>query len=196
AYMDTTTAGVSGDLQNVAQVANAMVREFGMGSFPFCTDMAFGANGFNSPERYGKPSQETEQQIDRDIKKIVDECLETTRNLIKSKRSELDAIAKALVEKETLYYRDLVAILEPHRTKEDVDREISEMSERKLVGKPAVIDLNMISGLKGIAAGTKKKSARDTNGNGKNGHGVEVDADGNEIKVIKADDKKDEESKN
>lgn len=196
AYMDTTTAGVSGDLQNVAQVANAMVREFGMGSFPFCTDIAFGANGFNSPERYGKPSQETEQQIDRDIKKIVDECLETTRNLIKSKRAELDAIAKALVEKETLYYRDLVAILEPHRTKEDVDREISEMSERKLVGKPAVIDLNMISGLKGIAAGTKKKSARDTNGNGKNGHGAAVDADGNEVKVIKDDDKKDEESKN
>ncbi len=111
-------------------------------------------------------------------------------------QAHVDAIAKALVEKETLYYRDLVAILEPHRTKEDVDREISEMSERKLVGKPAVIDLNMISGLKGIAAGTKKKSARDTNGNGKNGHGVEVDADGNEIKVIKADDKKDEESKN
>ncbi|MBK9774559.1 MAG: hypothetical protein IPP57_27660 [Candidatus Obscuribacter sp.] len=64
--------------------------------------------------------------IDKDIQRIVNECLETTRNLIKSKRAELDLIAKALVEKETLYYRDLVAILEPQRSKEDIDQEISK----------------------------------------------------------------------
>jgi cell division protease FtsH len=195
AYMETTTAGVSSDLQHVSQVASAMVREYGMGSYSLNTNWAFGNSG---------SAEETRALIDKDIQRIVNECLETTRNLIKSKRAELDLIAKALVEKETLYYRDLVAILEPQRSKEDIDQEISEMSERKLVGKPAVINLDLIPGLKGIAAGSKKKSARDTNGNGKNGHGAEKDAGGTETKEVKvksdedkkADDKKDEESKN
>ncbi|MBK9774558.1 MAG: hypothetical protein IPP57_27655 [Candidatus Obscuribacter sp.] len=45
AYMETTTAGVSSDLQHVSQVATAMVREYGMGSYSLNTNWAFGNSG-------------------------------------------------------------------------------------------------------------------------------------------------------
>ncbi|HMW93139.1 MAG TPA: hypothetical protein PKE54_24130, partial [Candidatus Obscuribacter sp.] len=114
--------------------------------------------------RYGRASEETEAQIDREIKKIVDDCVESTRNLIKSKRAELDKIARALVEKETLYYRDLVAILEPTRSQEDIEREINALAERKQVGTPAVISLDLLPGLTGISTGNGKNGKKNGNG--------------------------------
>ncbi|OPZ88401.1 MAG: hypothetical protein BWY75_01619 [bacterium ADurb.Bin425] len=89
------------------------------------------------------------------------------RNLIRSKRAELDLLARALVEKETLRYRDLVAILEPHRTKEDIDKEIFTHAERKQVGTPPIVSLDLLSGLKEIASLEKngKNGTNSSNGN-------------------------------
>lgn len=186
-YMDTTTAGVSGDLQNVGNVASDMIRHYGMGSFAFNTDRAYGERIAGNGERYGNTSSEMEGQIEREIKKVVDECLETTRNLIKDKRKELDLIAHALVEKETLYYRDLVAILEPHRSAEEVDREIATLAERKQVGKMPVINMDMLPGLAGIATKEKKKTRQPKNGNG-NGH-AKAEEKAEDKSEAKSDDK-------
>jgi hypothetical protein len=51
------------------------------------------------------------------------------------------------VEKETLYYRDIVGILEPNRSSVDIERELEELAERKLVGKPPVVNLEGIGSL-------------------------------------------------
>lgn len=159
-YMETTTAGVSADLNNVASTASAMIRQYGMGSFVFNTDGAKGS-------RQNRLSESTEAQIDKEIKKITDDCLENVRNLIRSKRAELDLLARALVEKETLRYRDLVAILEPHRTKEDIDKEIFTHAERKQVGTPPIVSLDLLSGLKEIAK-LEKNGKNGTNGSNGN----------------------------
>lgn len=172
-YMETTTAGVSQDLVNVAETASAMVRQYGMGSFVFNTDRSLGDKIDGEGGRYGRASEETEAQIDREIKKIVDDCVESTRNLIKSKRAELDKIARALVEKETLYYRDLVAILEPTRSQEDIEREINALAERKQVGTPAVISLDLLPGLTGISTGNGKNGKK--NGNGSHSDSTDKD---------------------
>jgi ATP-dependent metalloprotease FtsH len=146
-YMETTTSGVSQDLVNVASVAKRMVRDWGMGDFAFNTGVAYTVSSGET-----KASDETEREIELQIKKITDECLENVRSLLRSKRAELDRLAHALVEKETLYYRDIVAILEPHRTAGDIERELEELAERKLVGKPPVVNLEGIGSL-GLGAG-------------------------------------------
>lgn len=151
-YMETTTSGVSSDLHNVAKIASNMVRKFGMGSFKFNTQSAYNYTGDYWDHRWNKGSDETEREIEMEIKALVDSCLSNVESLLRSKRRELDQIAKALVEKESLYYKDLVAILEPSRSMIDVDRELAEMAERKRVGKPPVIDLNQLAGL-GLLAG-------------------------------------------
>ena len=142
-YMETTTSGVSSDLNNVATIANAMVREWGMGDFKFNTGIAYAS----AHDGKGTTSPETAREIELQIKQIVDSCLKNVEALLRSRRSQLDNLARALVEKETLYYRDLVAILEPERPSSEIERELLQLAERKLVGKPPVINLEGITTL-------------------------------------------------
>ncbi len=152
-YMDTTTSGVSSDLHGVGRIAHAMIRDWGMGSFKFNTEAAFEDRGPWRPER--DASSETNREIELEIKQLVDGCMENVLNLIKSKRQQLDLLAHALVDKETLYFADIAAILEPERSKQDIQKEIDLLGNRKLVGKAPVIDLDNFGGwaLPGIGSG-------------------------------------------
>jgi len=172
-FRETNAAGVSSDLSNVARTASAMVRRYGMGSFKFNTNDAFGSDD-------GQASPETEREIEVEIKKIVDECYLNVEQLLRSKREELDSMAAALVEKETLYFKDIVRILEPQISEEDLDKEIATLGERKLVGQRPVIDVDFLAGLATVGKGkpgkkTKNgKSGSGTNGSGTNGSGKET----------------------
>jgi cell division protease FtsH len=150
-YMNTTTTGAGDDLTKVARIARRMIKSWGMGSFKFDVDSAFG-NLYSGSDTglTGSGSSQSEQVAEAEIKQLVDDCLDNARNLLKTKRNELDKVAKALVEKETLHYRDLVAIMEPHRTEADIERELATMSERRLVGKPPVINLDFMPGLASV----------------------------------------------
>jgi hypothetical protein len=159
--METTTSGVSSDLRRVASVATNMVRQWGMGSFAMNTDRAFAAFlDWDMNKHEYNTSSETSREIEVEVKKIVDDCLENVRGLLREKRKELDLIARGLIEKETLFYKDLVHILEPGKSDADIDKEIATLTERKLVGKPPVINLEYLPGLAGLSGG---------GGNGGNG---------------------------
>lgn len=153
-YMGTTSRGVTGDLSTAASIARDMVRLYGMGDFKFNTYEAF-------EDRYGrngKGSDVTEREIELQINEIINGCMKNVEVLLQEHRRELELIANALVEKETLYYRDLVAILEPQRTNEDIERELAQMGDRKLVGKQQFLDLaairgRLVGGLGGPAGG-------------------------------------------
>jgi ATP-dependent Zn protease len=133
-HMETTTSGVQDDLDKVAGMARAMVTEWGMGSYKFNVSRAYG-------DRYtSQASPETQRQIELEIKAITDQCMENVNQLLVAKRKELDLLAQALYDKETLYFKDIVTILEPTRHPTDIERELAEVAERKLVGKiPKVI---------------------------------------------------------
>lgn len=146
-FLETTSSGVWGDLRNVARTARMMVRDVGMGSFKFNTHIAFQENDFK------RGSEETEREMEMEIKSIVDDCYENVRNLLKAKRPELERIARALMEKETLYFKDMVKILEPSRTEDDIERELAALSERRLVGKPPVVNIQTLAGLQGLLGG-------------------------------------------
>jgi ATP-dependent metalloprotease FtsH len=158
--MDGQTSGCSSDLQSVASMARAMVRAYGMGKFTFNTSTAFGGS-----DRYsdGVASPETEREIELETQRIIDEAHANVEELLKRKKPELEKIGKALIEKETLYYRDLVAVLEPERTDAEIERELAEMAERKLVGKSPSLTLA------GLALGGGNGGG---NGGGGNGGGA------------------------
>jgi ATP-dependent metalloprotease FtsH len=159
-YMDTTTSGVSQDLINVGNTARRMIKNWGMGSFPYNTLHAHGdARGHGQYDGWGVASPETEREIELEIKKTVDDCLQNVRNLLKEKRKELDQIAHALVEKETLFYKDLVNILEPGKSDADINKEIDTLSERKLVGTPPIVNLEFLPGLTQVGQGSAPNNA-------------------------------------
>jgi ATP-dependent metalloprotease FtsH len=167
-YSESTSSGPSSDLHNIASIAKRMVREWGMGSFKFNTNSAF-AYGFRYPgSEYSDvpPSPETAREIELEIKKLVDDCLDNVRKLLVTHRKQLDQVAYALVDKETLYFKDIVNILEPEKTEEDIDREIRELAERRLVGKIPLLNLEAIRNLP-----SPDRRRKHANGNG-NGNGA------------------------
>ena len=88
--------------------------------------------------------------------------MKNVEELLGTRRRELQTIAEQLIEKETLYYRDLVNILEPARTPSDIDRELAELGNRKLVGKQPLLTIDQITGK--ITTGTSGKGGTGNGG--------------------------------
>ena len=108
------TTGPSSDLQVVSRIARAMVTKWGMSDVigPIAlegrdSEVMFG-RGFGDKEH----SDGTSSIVDNEVKKIIDDCLKVAENVIREKRHVLDAIAEALIEKESLEQKEFNALIE------------------------------------------------------------------------------------
>lgn len=156
-FYGENSSGVGSDLAKAASTARMMITQCGMGEFTFNTSYAF-AETVNGSGAAITPSSETSREIELQIKKVVDQCRQNVEKLLSSKKAQLEQLANALIERETLYYRDIVAILEPSRTDMEVEQEINQLSERKLVGKSPELSIN---GFLNFAGGSSANN-RDT----------------------------------
>jgi cell division protease FtsH len=102
-YGETTT-GTSNDIQQATNIAKRMVTEFGMSSLGFIN-----LGEKNEPLFLGREiaqhknySEETARIIDTEMRKILDSCLNETREILTKYREELDKLTEELVIKETL----------------------------------------------------------------------------------------------
>ena len=98
------TTGASNDLQQVTSMARQMVTRFGMSTIgPLSLEMGdsnpFLGRGMGNSNEY---SDEIAIKIDSQIKTIVDDCHERTRNIIKDNRVIIDKLVDILIEKETI----------------------------------------------------------------------------------------------
>lgn len=166
-FFETNAWGVSQDLISASETASSMVRRWGMGNFPFNTDAAFG-NYDNRGVRNNKPSPETEREIELQIRGVLEEAYNNVETLLKAHRNEIDRLGRALIERETLYYRDVVAILEPQRSEVEVNKELAELAERKFVGKRPVVSLELLAGL-GLKGGGAPSPGGSLGGGGNGG---------------------------
>ncbi len=106
------TSGAAGDLQMATSQAHSMVCEWGMSDLG---PVAFGSNreifigrDFAKEREY---SEETASEIDKTIRKILEEAYADTKELLGKHRDILDAITEALVERETLNGKELDEII-------------------------------------------------------------------------------------
>ncbi|MEM1312882.1 MAG: ATP-dependent zinc metalloprotease FtsH [Patescibacteria group bacterium] len=107
------TTGASNDLQQVTSMARQMVTRFGMSTIgPLSLESEdsnpFLGRGMLNSNEY---SDEIAIKIDNQIKTIVDECHEKTRNIIKNNRVIIDKLVDILIEKETIdgaEFRDII----------------------------------------------------------------------------------------
>lgn len=97
--------GARDDIKRASDIARMMVREWGMSEVvgPISYDEAE-EHLFLGREiaRSNNHSEQTAQAIDREVKKIVDECYQRTRELIVQNRDKLERIAQNLLKYETL----------------------------------------------------------------------------------------------
>ena len=111
---DSITTGAQNDLEKVTATARNMVTTYGM-SFKM-GNMAYGKSqehvfmgrDFGHSRDY---SEEIAADIDREVKRIVDERYNLAKELLLGNRDMLEVIAKELLEKETLDEEEFVAIM-------------------------------------------------------------------------------------
>ena len=98
---DGITTGASSDLQHVAELARSMVAEEGMGAK--LRDQVFNTNEVNFfGDRAKIYSEKTSEVIDAEIEALNKEAGARAEAVLKANKKYLDALAKALLDKETL----------------------------------------------------------------------------------------------
>jgi cell division protease FtsH len=98
---DDVTTGASNDLQVLTNLARSMVASWGMSD-------KFGTVALS------EPSQKVSAEIDAEVKRIIDEAYERAETIIAGHRKALNAIAAALVERETLERDEFEKLLIAH----------------------------------------------------------------------------------
>ena len=102
---DDISTGAAGDIQQATSMAKAMVMHYGMSDklgmvlYGEANEYVFLGRDMMRGKEY---SEVTAQQIDAEIKRIIDEGYNTAKSIIETYRDKLEIIAKALLEFETL----------------------------------------------------------------------------------------------
>jgi len=110
------TTGASNDFRQATQLARAMVTEWGMSAT--LGTLVYGEREenpmlpFGPSMRHQDYSEKTAQEIDTEVRSIIAGEYTRSRQLIESAREKLDAIAEALLERETLDSADLDALMD------------------------------------------------------------------------------------
>ena len=110
--------GATSDLNKANMIARKMVKMFGMSTlgrvfYPDDSGSPFlgGMGNFEGTREY---SEQTAREIDMEIRKIIEEAIIEVRKILLDRRAALDAVAKLLMEKETIEGDDLRGLLESH----------------------------------------------------------------------------------
>ena len=122
---DKVTSGASSDIQQATRMAKAMVTKWGMSDKLGPMDYSDGDGG--EPflgATYGQSkatSEETASLIDVEVRRILDEAYALATKLLKKHNKELDLLAKALLEYETLTGSEIDELIEKGEIKRNAD---------------------------------------------------------------------------
>jgi cell division protease FtsH len=102
---DDISTGAAGDIQQATSMAKAMVMNYGMSDklgmvlYGDSQEYVFLGRDMMRSKEY---SETTAEQIDGEIKRIIDEAYHTAKTIIDTNRDKLELIANSLLEYETL----------------------------------------------------------------------------------------------
>ena len=97
----SVTTGAESDLEQVTRIAKAMVGRWGM-SDQIGLVSVLPADGEQIFPGSDGTSEATRELIDREVRRIVEECYDRAVEQLRENRERLDSLAKALLERETL----------------------------------------------------------------------------------------------
>ena len=122
---DKISTGASSDIEKVTSIAKKMVSQWGMSekmgamTYGKSQEHVFMGRDFGTTRDF---SEEFAADLDREVKKIIDGRYEVAKQLLLENRDLLDAIAKELLEKETLDDTDVTAIITKIKGEEFTDK--------------------------------------------------------------------------
>jgi cell division protease FtsH len=110
----TRTTGAENDIEQATDLARKMVTRWGMSEKLGTVELAprdnpylGGSGGYGGEKPY---SEETARIVDSEVLRIIGQCHEEARRLLSEHRKELDALARALLERETLDEEEILEV--------------------------------------------------------------------------------------
>ncbi len=120
---ESVTTGASNDLEKVSDIARKMVTAYGMSekmgnlTYGKSEEHVFMGRDFGHTRNF---SEEIAAEIDKEIKRIVDERYQIAKDLLSQNRDMLEFISKSLLERETLDEKEFDELMnEVYRRREN-----------------------------------------------------------------------------
>ena len=109
------TTGASNDIERATKLAKQMVMRYGMSdklgpqTFGDANHEVFLGRDFSANADY---SPEVAFEIDKEVRRLIDESFEKAHEILSSRREQLDLMAQVLIERETVDKDELAALLD------------------------------------------------------------------------------------
>ena len=107
-FFGKISTGAQNDLQQITRIAYAMVTVYGMND-------KLGNISFYDPtqeQSFTKPySEETSKLIDEEVRKLLEVAYERTKDLLIEKKTDVEKLAEALLDKEVLFQSDVEKLI-------------------------------------------------------------------------------------
>eukprot|EP01125_Pyxidicula_operculata_P008384 TRINITY_DN281_c0_g1_i1.p1 TRINITY_DN281_c0_g1~~TRINITY_DN281_c0_g1_i1.p1 ORF type:complete len:769 (-),score=235.00 TRINITY_DN281_c0_g1_i1:1688-3994(-) len=104
------STGAQDDLEKITDMAYSTIVQYGMN--PTFGNISYSER--NSQGYWGKPySNKTAELVDKEVKKLIDQCYIATKELINNNKDKLEEIAQLLLKKEVIHNSDVQSILGP-----------------------------------------------------------------------------------
>jgi len=121
------STGASQDIQQATRMVRGMVMQYGMSDVlgPVAygesqNHQVFLGRDFHQERNY---SEEVASEIDKEVRKYLEDAYEACRKIITENRDKLELIAQALMERETLTAKQLEELLETGKISEEETKE-------------------------------------------------------------------------
>lgn len=137
------STGASSDIQQATRIIRSMIMEYGMsdaiGPIAYGEEnhQVFLGRDLNRERNY---SEEIAGEIDREVRRYIEEAYEACRTIIVENRDKLDLIAKELLERETLSAVELEELM----TKGAISEKDKQNDDTDDTGKPAPIPVDVV----------------------------------------------------
>ena len=113
-FLGEISTGASDDLKRATKIARSMVTEYGMSSLGAVqlehrSESVFLGRDYNQTKNF---SDQVALEIDKEVRKIIDECYKQAQEILKKHKNLVEVLAKVLAEKETLTKEEIEDIVE------------------------------------------------------------------------------------
>ena len=130
-FFDDITTGASNDIQNATNIAKDMVTLYGMSDlgpikYNAGNENVFLGRDYNQPNNV---SGEVAYEIDQEVRKIINTCHTKAHQIIEAHKTELETIAHALMEYETLTAEQIQRVVKGEDISADFKYEEKDTSE-------------------------------------------------------------------
>ena len=137
--LDDISTGASNDIQRATDIAKEMVTKYGfsdkLGPVNYSSsDEVFLGKDFSTRQAY---SEETANEIDEEVKAIIEEAYDTAKTILSEHIDQLKAVAEGLLEVETLDNRQFEELYDGVKTPAEIGQELKEELKKREISNRA-----------------------------------------------------------